>query len=68
MKEMKELIDKSGISNKIQQIGIPEGKSNNCISAISIFESFGVSVWIGCFKFDYTAVLRLDEVLKEIFG
>lgn len=68
MKEMKKLIDKSGISNKIQQIGIPEGKSNNRISVISIFESFGVSVWIGCFKFDHTAVLRLDEVLKEIFG
>lgn len=38
---MKELIDKTDISNKIQQIGILEGKSNNRISAISIFESFG---------------------------
>ena len=68
MKEMKELIDKTGISEQIKKIGIPEGKSNNRISGISIIESFWVSVWIGCFKFTHTSIVRLDEVLKQLFG
>lgn len=68
MKEMKMLIDKTGISKKLSEIGLPEGKSNNSISAISIIESFWVSIWIGCFRFSHTAVVRLDEVLREIFG
>lgn len=68
MKEMKIMIDKTGISKKLSELGLPEGKSNNSISAISIIESFWVSVWIGCFRFSHTAVVRLDEVLREIFG
>jgi hypothetical protein len=27
-----------------------------------------VSVWIGCFKFSHTAVVRVDETLRQIFG
>lgn len=68
MKEMKELIDKTGISKKLAELGLPEGKSNNSIEAISIIESFWVSIWIGCFRFSHTAVVRVDEVLRQIFG
>ena len=68
MKEMKELIDKTGISKKLEELGLPEGKSNNTIPGISIVESFWVSIWIGCFRFSHTAVVRLDEVLRQIFG
>jgi hypothetical protein len=68
MKEMKELIDKTGISKKLAELGLPEGKSNNSIEAISIIESFWVSIWIGCFRFSHTAVVRVDEVLRRIFG
>ena len=68
MKEMKELIDKTGISKKLSELGLPQPKSNNRIDAISIIESFWVSIWIGCFRFSHTAVVRLDEVLRQIFG
>ena len=68
MQEMKELMDKTGISDKLSELGLPESRSNNSISAISIVESFWVSVWIGCFRFSHTAVVRVDEVLRQIFG
>lgn len=68
MQEMKILLDKTGISQKIEELGLPDKKSNNSISGISIIESFWVSIWIGCFRFNHTAVVRLDEVLREIFG
>ena len=68
MQEMKKLIDKTGISKKLGELNLPEGKSNNTIDAISIIESFWVSIWIGCFRFSHTAVVRLDKVLCEIFG
>jgi len=68
MKEMKELMDKTGISKKLSELGLPESKSNNKISAISIIESFWVSVWIGCYRFNHTSVVRVDEVLRQIFG
>jgi hypothetical protein len=68
MKEMKELINKSGIREKMSEFGLPEGKSNNSIAALDIVESFWVSIWIGCYRFSHTAVVRLDEVLRQIFG
>ena len=65
---MKMLIDKTGISKKLAELGLPESKSNNSIDSISIIESFWVSIWIGCFRFSHTAVIRVDEVLRKIFG
>lgn len=68
MAEMKLLIDKTGISKKVTELGLPESTSNNHIPAIDIIESFWVSIWIGCFRFTHTAAIRLDEVLCQIFG
>lgn len=68
MKEMRMLIDKTGISKKLSELKLPQSKSNNRIDAISIVESFWVSIWIGCFRFSHTAVVRVDEVLRNIFG
>src|SRR3954452_22896552 len=68
MQEMKKLIDKTGISKKLSSLGLPQSKSNNSIDGISIIESFWVSIWIGCFRFSHTAVVRVDEVLRQIFG
>jgi hypothetical protein len=53
MKEMKIVIDKTGICKKLQESGLPQGKSNNRIDAMSIIESFWVSIWIGCFGFSH---------------
>jgi hypothetical protein len=58
MKEMKELIDKSGIREKMAELGLPESKSNNSIAAVDIVESFWVSVWIGCYCFSHTLSLN----------
>lgn len=68
MKEMKLLIDKTGIRDKLLELGLPEGKSNNRIDSVSLIESFWVSVWIGCFRFSHTAVVKLDGALRQIFG
>jgi hypothetical protein len=68
MQEMKILIDKTGIRQKLESLNLPQGKSNNSIDSISIIESFWVSIWIGCFRFSHTAVVRVDEVLRQLFG
>ena len=68
VQEMKILIDMTVISKKLAELGLPESKSNNSIDAISIIESFWVSIWIGCYRFSHTEVVRLDEVLRNIFS
>ena len=68
MQEMKILLKKTGISKKIEELDLPGKKSNNSIDGISIIESFWVSIWIGCFRFSHTAIVRVDEILRQIFG
>jgi len=68
MLQMKELLDATKIREALKQLNLPTGKSNNTIDPVTIVESFFVSVWIGCFKFSHTAVVRLDESLKQIFN
>jgi hypothetical protein len=65
---MKSLLETTGISKKLSELGLPQGTSNNSIDSVSIVESFLVSIWIGCFRFSHTAVVRLDDVLRQIFG
>ena len=40
MKEMRELLDKTGISEKLSTLPLPISTSNNSIDAISIIESW----------------------------
>jgi hypothetical protein len=61
-------LETTGISKKLSELGLPQGTSNNSIDSVSIVESFLVSIWIGCFRFSHTAVVRLDDVLRQIFG
>jgi len=68
MQEMKMLLEQTGITKKIEEIGLPDKKSNNSIKGSDIIESFWVSIWIGCFRFSHTAIVRLDEILRQIFG
>ena len=56
------------IRKKLLELVLPQVKSNNSIDAISIIESFWVSIWIGCFRFSHAAMVRLDEVLRQLFG
>ncbi|MFT4019712.1 MAG: hypothetical protein QM668_22300 [Agriterribacter sp.] len=68
MKELKMLLGKTDIREKLSGLALPESKSNNCIDVISIIESFWISVWISCFRFSHTAIVSVDEVLRQIFG
>lgn len=65
---MKEIMDRTGIREKLQTLSLPESRSNNSIEALTIIESFFVSVWIGATAFSQTAIVRLDDTLREIFG
>lgn len=66
--QMKQLLDKSGIGEQLKRIGLPESQSNNRIHSWEIVEALFVSVWIGASRFSHTAVVRVDETIKEIFG
>lgn len=68
MQEMKMVIEKTCILEEIEKLPLPQSFSNNSIPALDIIESFWVSIWIGCFRFSHTAVVRVDEVLRQIFG
>lgn len=68
MLQMKQLLEATKIKRVLQSLQLPCGKSNNSIDSVDIVESFFVSVWIGCFKFSHTAVVRLDDTLKQLFG
>ncbi|HMN25497.1 MAG TPA: hypothetical protein PKE38_13415, partial [Ignavibacteriaceae bacterium] len=66
MRLMKELLNKSGVREKIQELDLPKPGSNSGYNAIDIIESFMVCVWLGGVRFSHTAFVRFDEVLKEI--
>lgn len=65
---MKEFIDKCKLREGIAGCNFPISTSNNRYEVYEIIESFMVSVWIGCYKFSHTHIVRLDETLKKIFG
>jgi len=65
---MKQILDRSGIREKLKEMELPESLSNNHIEALTIVESFFASVWIGATAFSQTAIVRLDDTLRQIFG
>ena len=68
MRLMKEVLDKSGVREKLEEIDLLKPGSNIRYKSIAIKESFMVCVWLGGVRFSHTALDRFDEVLKEIFG
>ncbi|HEU0226783.1 MAG TPA: hypothetical protein VFQ86_03535 [Arachidicoccus soli] len=64
MQEMKMLLEKTDIRSKLEGLPLPISNSNNSISTLDIIESFWVNLWIGCFRFSHTAVVRMDEVIN----
>lgn len=65
---MKNFNDKLKLKEIISNLPIPQSTSNNHYEPEEIIESFLLSVWLGCYKFSHTHVLRLDDTLKQIFG
>ena len=64
---MKNFNDKIGLKTVLRSLPIPESTSNNRYEKEELIESFLLSVWLGCYKFSHTHVLRLDDTLKKIF-
>jgi hypothetical protein len=64
---MKNFNDKLGLKQILNSLPIPQSTSNNRYETDEIIESFLLSVWLGCYKFSHTHVLRLDDTLKQIF-
>lgn len=65
---MKEILDRTGVSKKLSELNLPQSRSNNSIDSITIVESFFASVWIGATAFSQTAIIKLDDTVKKIFG
>ena len=64
---MKKFNEKIGLKQIINSLPISQSASNNSYEVSEIVESFLLSVWLGCYKFSHTHVLRLDDTLKQIF-
>jgi len=64
---MKNFNDKLELKRILNSLPIPQSTSNNRYETDEIIESFLLSVWLGCYKFSHTHVLRLDDTLKQIF-
>ena len=62
---MKKFNDKLGLKEALNQLPIPESTSNNSYEKEDLIESFLLSVWLGCYKFSHTHVLRLDDTLNR---
>src|SRR3974377_1391505 len=65
---MQQFNQKMHLREFIKSLPIPQSTSNNRYEVEDIVESFLLSVWLGCYKFSHTHVLRLDDTLKQIFG
>ena len=67
MKLMKDLLDASGMKDKLSELPLPEKGSNRGYDPVQIMECFWVSIWIGAGRFSHSSYLRFDDVLKQIF-
>ena len=65
---MQQFTQKMQLREFIKTLPIPQSTSNNRYEVEELVESFLLSVWLGCYKFSHTHVLRLDDTLKQIFG
>lgn len=65
---MQRFLERVDLRKALNRLALPESQSNNSYETHAIVESFLLSVWLGCYKFSHTHVLRLDDTLKEIFG
>lgn len=65
---MQELMNKCGIKEKMEKIGMPESTSPNSFKAIDVVMSFFVSVWCGANNLLQIEHIRYDEALKKIFS
>ncbi len=68
MSLMKHFLDSIGIREKLQQLSLPQGRSNRAYAPELIIESFWLSIWTGASRYIHADWLRYDTVLQDIFG
>ena len=68
MRLMKEILERSGVSEQLKKAALPTPRSNRGFSAEHIVESFFLNIWVGCERMAHTEVLRHDATLKALFG
>ena len=56
------------IIEQLEDIGLPQQKSNRGYSPKQLIENFMVSIWCGSSKFEHLEITRHDEVIRKIFG
>lgn len=67
MRLMKELVDKTEVLEKLNELPLPRPGSNRGYDPLDVISSFWVCVWLGGARFAHTALVRFDKVLKDIF-
>lgn len=68
MRLMKEVLERSGVSQQLRELTLPKARSNRGYDSKVIVESFFLNVWMGCERMSHTEVLRHDATLKTLFG
>ncbi len=68
MRLMKEVLERSGVSQQLRELPLPQPESNRGYDPLLIAESFLVNVWMGCSRLSHTELLRHDSTLKTLFG
>lgn len=68
MSLMKHFLDSIEIGDKLEQLELPQGRSNCAYDPVQIIQSFWLSVWTGASRYIHADWLRYDTVLQEIFN
>lgn len=63
-----ELYQRTGLRQKILELGLKPPGSNRGYSPCDVVEGFMVSVILGARRLAHSGLLRQDEVIREIFG
>jgi len=65
---MKQMLEKIGIKEALEEMRLPEQGSNRGTDPIQLVINFWVGVWSGANRYKHLEVTRRDEVIREIFG
>src|SRR5215212_1288827 len=58
----------SGTRDHLAQLPLPQPGSNRGYSPLDIIEGFMTSVVLGARRLEHSGMMRMDQVIQEIFG
>jgi len=64
---MKQMLEKIGIKEALEKIGLPKQGSNRGTNPIQLIINFWIGIWSGANRYEHMEVTRRDEVIREIF-